>query len=61
LTFGTGIHACLGAPLARLEAEIALRELLRQFPSLSLVDGDADWNPDRISRGLRSLWLTVGR
>ena len=61
LTFGTGIHACLGAPLARLEAEIALRELLRRFPNLSLVDADADWNPDRISRGLRSLWLTVGR
>lgn len=59
LTFGSGIHACLGAPLARLEAEIALRELLVRFPEMSLADSRPDWNPDRIARGLRSLPLQL--
>jgi len=60
LTFGTGIHACLGAPLARLEAEIALSHLINRFPRISLTDPRPDWNPDRISRGLRSLPLQLG-
>jgi cytochrome P450 len=34
LSFGGGIHYCLGAPLAKLEVEIALRALLRRFPNL---------------------------
>jgi cytochrome P450 len=59
LTFGSGIHACLGAPLARLEAEIALSRLLERFPGVRLADAHPDWNPDRISRGLRSLPLQL--
>lgn len=59
LTFGSGIHACLGAPLARLEAEIALSELFARFPEISLVNSKPDWNPDRIARGLRSLPLRL--
>jgi unspecific monooxygenase len=41
LTFGHGIHYCLGAPLARLEMQIALAALARRFPALRLADQDA--------------------
>jgi cytochrome P450 len=37
LTFGGGVHYCLGAPLARLEAQIALPALLRRFPGMELI------------------------
>lgn len=37
LAFGSGIHVCLGAPLARLEAQTAIKELLARFPKISLV------------------------
>ncbi|MBF6479209.1 cytochrome P450, partial [Nocardia cyriacigeorgica] len=37
LSFGGGIHYCLGAPLARLEAQIAFPALLRRFPGLALA------------------------
>ena len=42
LAFGHGIHYCLGAPLARLEAEAAIGALLRRFPALRLEDPDAE-------------------
>ncbi|MEM7016296.1 MAG: cytochrome P450 [Pseudomonadota bacterium] len=38
LAFGLGVHMCLGAPMARLEGEIALRSLLTRIPNLHLVD-----------------------
>ncbi|GAB7108189.1 cytochrome P450 [Streptomyces phaeofaciens JCM 4814] len=57
LALGHGIHYCLGAPLARLETEIALAALLERFPRLALdVAPDALlWRPSMRSRGLREL------
>ncbi|MGP3999041.1 cytochrome P450 family protein [Streptomyces sp. 8N706] len=56
LAFGHGIHHCLGAPLARLEAMVALPALLSRFPDLALEDPTAapDWRPSLL-RGLRTL------
>jgi cytochrome P450 len=57
LAFGHGIHYCLGAPLARLEGEIAFRGLLDRFASLTLaVPLDAlRWRPSTLMHGLESL------
>lgn len=57
LAFGHGVHYCLGAPLARLEARIAIRALLERFPSLSLDPsaGPLDWLPGLLIRGVRRL------
>lgn len=55
VAFGHGLHHCLGAPLARLEGQIALRSLLDRAPALAL-DGPADdWLPGMLIRGVRSL------
>ena len=43
LTFGAGAHACLGAALARLEGEIAVRTIVQRFPDLRLADDDLVW------------------
>ncbi|NUK86735.1 cytochrome P450 family protein [Streptomyces lunaelactis] len=57
LAFGHGIHYCLGAPLARLEARIALRSLLERCPDLALdaSAGTLDWLPGMLMRGVRRL------
>src|SRR5208283_5284490 len=57
LAFGHGIHYCLGAPLARMEGEIAFRGLLDRFASLTLaVPRDAlRWRPSTLMHGLESL------
>jgi cytochrome P450 len=57
LAFGHGIHYCLGAPLARLEAEIAFTSLLARFGSIRLaVPADSlRWRPSSLIRGLESL------
>ena len=55
LAFGFGIHFCLGAPLARLEARVAFARLFEQIPALRLVNSEADWEPSTRVRGLRSL------
>ncbi|GGX61970.1 cytochrome P450 family protein [Streptomyces hiroshimensis] len=57
LAFGHGVHHCLGAPLARLEAEIALSALFARFPDLALADPAAQLPPleSFISNGHREL------
>ena len=62
LAFGHGIHHCLGAPLARLEGEIAIGALLRRFPDLTLaVDAAAlRWRASMLIRGLTSLPVRLG-
>jgi cytochrome P450 len=60
VAFGQGIHYCLGAPLARLEGEIALGVLLRRLPRLKLAvpPRDLQWRPSFELRGLVSLPVT---
>ncbi len=57
LAFGHGIHYCLGAPLARLEAEIAFSHLLTRFGSMRLAvpAGSLRWRPSTLIHGLESL------
>ncbi|MFJ2817301.1 cytochrome P450 [Streptomyces sp. NPDC091279] len=55
LAFGHGIHFCLGAPLARLEARTAIRALLERAPDLRPDGPPGDWLPGMLIRGVRSL------
>lgn len=62
LAFGQGAHYCLGAPLARLEAQIAITTLLERWPRLHLaVQPDAlRWRRNAFLRGLQALPVAVG-
>ncbi|MFD8999795.1 cytochrome P450 [Streptomyces sp. NPDC059582] len=55
LAFGHGVHFCLGAPLARLEARTAIRSLLERAPGLALAGPAGEWLPGMLMRGVRSL------
>jgi cytochrome P450 len=56
LSFGGGIHFCLGAQLARIEAEIAISTLLRRLPDLRIDDVENPaWRPTFVLRGLKQL------
>jgi cytochrome P450 len=56
LSFGGGIHFCLGAQLARIEAEVAIATLLRRLPDLRLDDAkNPQWRPTFVLRGLKEL------
>jgi len=55
VAFGAGLHFCIGAPLARLEAQIATNTLLHRFPSLRLSVSDLEWRENMTVRGLKSL------
>jgi cytochrome P450 len=56
LSFSFGVHYCLGAPLARLEARVVLQELIQRFPHARLVADQAlDYLPNTLFRGQRRL------
>ena len=57
LAFGAGIHYCVGAPLARLEAEVAFTQLLARYRTLELVDESPRWRKLINLRGLETLHL----
>jgi cytochrome P450 len=59
MSFGNGIHHCLGSSLARTEAQVAIGTLVRRFPDLELA-GEPERNGRVVLRGLESLPVTVG-
>ena len=59
LAFSSGIHYCLGAPLARLEGELAFRTIAERWPDLRLLPG-ARRRSGATIRGYASLPVTVG-
>ena len=62
LAFGHGVHYCVGAPLARLEGQIAIGRLLARFPDLALAGspGDLHWRGSLLVRSLSSLPVVLG-
>lgn len=61
LAFGQGAHFCIGAPLARLEGQIALTTLFRRFPGLRLSQAPESlrWRKSLIIRGLEELPVAI--
>ena len=62
LAFGHGVHYCVGAPLARLEGQLAIGRLLDRFPGLALAGppGDLHWRGSLLVRSLSSLPVILG-
>lgn len=55
VALGTGIHLCVGGPLARLQGAIAINALLQRLPSLQLKTEALEWEANLFHRGLKSL------
>ena len=61
LTFNHGRHFCLGAPLARAEARIAINRLMRRFPGLAMATDRVEYMDTLVMRGVREMpMVTVG-
>ncbi|PLW84446.1 cytochrome P450 [Kineobactrum sediminis] len=58
LAFGGGIHFCVGAELARLEGDVALRALAERFPDLRADTNNPQWRPGFLFRGLEQLQVS---
>ncbi len=61
ISFGRGIHHCLGAPLARLEGKVAFEALLERFDDIQFGSRTPVYKPNIVLRGLRHLDIRVGR
>ena len=59
LTFNYGPHFCLGAPLARLEGEIAFRRLFARFPAMRLTADRYRYMDTLVMRGVRSMPIAL--
>ena len=59
VAFGHGIHHCLGAPLARLEGQVAFQRLTQRFPGLALATDEPPYRDHFVLRGLASLPVDV--
>jgi len=57
MTFGHGIHYCLGGPLARIELQVIFSTLFRRLPGLRLAEPAVQWRPNFLLRGLIALPL----
>ena len=60
LSFGLGAHFCLGAPLARVEGQVALGAIARRLPGLSLEVDEPEYKENIVLRGLASLPVSIG-
>ncbi|SJZ31328.1 hypothetical protein SAMN02745126_00174 [Enhydrobacter aerosaccus] len=58
VAFGLGIHFCLGAPLARLEARIAFDRLLSRLPEIRLETPQPEWHDELVTRSMRQLVIS---
>ncbi len=61
LAFGLGIHFCLGAPLARIEGQIAIGEMVRRFPNMRLTVEQPPYKEQITLRGLAELQVDLGK
>ncbi len=61
MAFGLGIHFCLGAPLARLEGEIAFNTLLRRLPDIQLATEEVEQVPSTVFQGLLELPISFAK
>jgi cytochrome P450 len=61
LSFGGGIHHCLGAALARVEAQVAVGTLVRDFPTIELESDEVQWRENFTLRGPKTLPVSLSR
>jgi len=59
ISFGGGVHFCLGAPLARIEGQIAFAQLLQRFPNIDLAEEEPEYRDTLTLRGLKGLKVTL--
>jgi len=59
LTFGLGVHFCLGASLARLETKVCFEQLVARFPGMRYGSGEVEWIDALVMRGPKQLPLLL--